>query len=142
MNIGQLAQATHTKVETVRHCEREGWLPPPPDSEGNYRLYGPWHVERLAFVRHCRSLDMTLDEVRRLLRLKDHPSADCGEVNAVLSAHLGQVTARIRELQRLKLQLKRLEQQCNGRQAARCCNILNGLAQQGGRCGVPPQRAV
>jgi hypothetical protein len=52
---------------------------------------GPAHVERLAFVRHCRSLDMTLDEIRSLLRFKDAPQADCGEVNALLDAHIGHV---------------------------------------------------
>ncbi|WP_353888281.1 MerR family transcriptional regulator, partial [uncultured Pseudomonas sp.] len=31
----------------------------PARSEGNYRLYGPEHLERLVFIRNCRTLDMT-----------------------------------------------------------------------------------
>ena len=31
------------------------------------------HAERLGFIRKCRSLDMALEEIRSLLRLKDAP---------------------------------------------------------------------
>ncbi|MCV6070998.1 MerR family transcriptional regulator, partial [Escherichia coli] len=68
MKIGELAQTAGTGVETVRFYEREGLLPLPARSSGNYRVYNGEHVDRLAFIRHCRSLDMTLDEIRVLLR--------------------------------------------------------------------------
>jgi DNA-binding transcriptional MerR regulator len=59
MRIGILAERTQCQAETIRYYEREGLLPVPPRSQGNYRLYGQTHVERLSFIRHCRSLDMT-----------------------------------------------------------------------------------
>ena len=37
---------------------------------------------------HCRSLDMTLSEIRALLGLRDNPMQDCGEVNTLLEAHI------------------------------------------------------
>ncbi len=127
MQIGELARATQTRVETIRHYEREGLLPAPPRSGGNYRLYDVWHVDRLVFVRHCRSLDMTLDEIRQLLRIKDDPAADCGAVNVVLDAHLRHVAQRISELRHMADQLKVLRRQCAGGQESADCNILNGL---------------
>lgn len=129
MKIGELALAAQTQVETIRYYEREGLLPRAPRSEGNYRIYGPDHVERLAFVRHCRSLDMTLDEIRVLLRFKDEPQADCGEVNALLDEHIGHVTTRIHELRQLEKQLKALREQCAGVREAARCGILNELAE-------------
>jgi DNA-binding transcriptional MerR regulator len=39
--------------------------------DNNYRVYTAAHAERLAFIRHCRNLDMALDEIRSLLRLRD-----------------------------------------------------------------------
>ena len=128
MKIGELAAATQTPVDTVRYYEREGLLPAPPRSEGNYRVYGPAHAERLAFVRHCRSLDMTLDEIRTLLRFQDQPHADCGDVNALLDAHIGRVAARIRELRGLEKQLRALREQCAATQDAAHCGILAELA--------------
>ena len=62
LKIGELAKQTGCLVETIRYYEREGLLLEPPRSEGNYRLYTDIHSERLQFIRHCRSLDMTLEE--------------------------------------------------------------------------------
>ena len=129
MKIGELALAALTQVETIRYYEREGLLLQPPRSEGNYRIYGPEHVGRLAFVRHCRSLDMTLDEIRLLRRFKDEPQAECGEVNALLDEHIGHVATRIRELRQLEKQLRALREQCAGVREAAHCGILNELTQ-------------
>jgi Cd(II)/Pb(II)-responsive transcriptional regulator len=128
MKIGELASATQTQVETIRYYERAGLLPQAARSSGNYRIYGPGHVDRLAFVRHCRSLDMTLDEIRLLLRFKDAPGDDCGDVNALLDEHIGHVAKRIRELRQLEKQLKALRELCIGPHSAEHCGILNELA--------------
>ena len=129
MKIGELAVAAQTPVETIRYYEREGLLPLAPRSDGNYRIYAPEHVERLAFVRHCRALDMALDEIRVLLRFKDAPQAECGEVNALLDQHIGHVATRIRELRRLEKDLIALREQCDGVGDAAHCGILKDLAQ-------------
>ena len=88
MRIGDLAESTGTAVETIRFYEREGLIPAARRAENNYRVYTDAHVERLAFIRHCRNLDMTLDEIRTLLRFKDAPTRNCGDVNALLDAVL------------------------------------------------------
>ena len=59
--IGTLARDTECPPETIRYYEREGLLPPASRTAGNYRVYGAPHLERLVFIRNCRSLDMTLD---------------------------------------------------------------------------------
>ena len=128
MKIGELATATQTQVETIRYYEREGLLPQPARTGGNYRIYEVAHAERLGFIRHCRSLDMTLDEIRALLRFKDAPEAECGEVDALLDVHIGHVVGRIRELRLLEKQLRALRTRCHGVQDTRHCGILNGLA--------------
>ena len=128
MKIGEMAKAVQTQVETIRYYERAGLMAQAPRSGGNYRIYGAEHLERLAFIRHCRSLDMTLDEIRLLLRFRDAPREDCGEVNALLDEHIGHVATRIRELRQLEKQLKSLREQCAGVQDAAHCGILNELA--------------
>ena len=142
MKIGELARATKTPVATIRYYEREGLLGRAPRSEGNYRIYAAPHAERLAFVRHCRSLDMTLDEIRLLLRLKDAPRDDCGEVDALLDEHIGHVATRIRELRQLEKQLKALREQCAGAQDAAHCGILNRLAQAATDTASPAKRTA
>jgi Cd(II)/Pb(II)-responsive transcriptional regulator len=128
MKIGDLSKLTQTQVETIRYYEREGLLPEPNRTEGNYRIYGDSHAERLAFIRNCRSLNMTLDEIRQLLRFKDDPASDCGDVNALLDAHIGHVADRIRELRSLEKQLKSLRERCCETQTAANCGILCELS--------------
>jgi Cd(II)/Pb(II)-responsive transcriptional regulator len=140
MKISELARATATPVETIRFYEREGLLPAAERAHNNYRVYGPSHVERLAFVRHCRTLDMTLDEIRVLLRFKDAPQADCGEVNALLDEHIGHVARRIEELRALEQALQELRRQCDRGQPARDCGILNELTQAASQAQEPPSR--
>lgn len=135
MRIGELAQASGTPVETIRFYEREGLLPQAPRDQSNYRVYGPAHLERLGFIRHCRTLDMTLEEIGTLLRFKDAPDADCGDVNALLDEHIGHVATRIRALRQLEKQLRALRAQCVGRHEVADCGILNELAQ------TPPKPA-
>lgn len=136
LKIGELAKRTDCQVETIRFYEREGLLPEPARTEANYRLYGGAHVERLSFIRHCRSLDMTLDEIRTLLRFRDAPEENCGEVNVLLDEHIQHVVTRIAELKGLETQLKALRQRCDEVQAAKNCGILNELATE---VNTPPQ---
>lgn len=128
MKIGELAQATLCSVETVRYYEREGLLPAPTRSSGNYRMYGHAHVERLQFIRHCRSLDMTHDEIRTLLSFRDAPDRQCEEVNTLLDEHIGHVVQRIGELKHLERELKKLRSQCRVVRATRDCAIMQSLA--------------
>lgn len=112
MKIGELSTASSTQIETIRYYEREGLLPPPARTQGNFRVYEAPHLERLQFIRYCRSLDMSLDEVRVLLSFKDDPAANCGDVNHLLDEHIGHVSRRIKELRALEKQLKELRLRC------------------------------
>lgn len=129
MKIGELAGLTGTQVETIRYYEQEGLLAAPARSEGNFRIYTDAHAERLSFIRHCRSLDMTLGEIRTLLRFKDAPEENCEEVNALLDEHIGHVATRIKELRHLQSELKELRSQCGSARDSAACGILNGLDQ-------------
>lgn len=129
MKIGELAQATGTPVATIRYYERERLLAAPARTEANYRVYEAAHVQRLGFIRHCRSLDMTLDEIRQLLAFRDAPDEDCGAVNDLLDEHIGHVATRIRELKQLETQLRDLRAACAEQGDPAHCGILTELSQ-------------
>jgi len=129
MKIGELARLAGTNVDTIRFYERDGLLPLPARSDGNYRIYGEPHVERLFFIRHCRSLDMALDEIRILLHFKESPQENCADVNRLLDQHIGHVAQRMQVLQALEKQLKDLRERCGEERDAAHCGILDGLSQ-------------
>ncbi|MGV8920351.1 MAG: Cd(II)/Pb(II)-responsive transcriptional regulator [Pseudomonas sp.] len=130
MKIGELAKHTDCQVETIRYYEREGLLPPPARSDGNYRVYTQAHVERLTFIRNCRSLDMTLEEIRSLLSLRDSPQDQCESVNALIDEHIQHVNARVASLQALQAQLFELRQSCT-EGTLKQCGILQQLEVSG-----------
>lgn len=126
--IGDLAGLLDVPVETIRYYEREALLPKPARSDGNYRLYAENERTRLEFILHCRALDMTLQEIRTLLRLRDAPEQGCAEVNALLDEHIGHVTERMRALRRLHAELKSLRAHCDVPSRSKDCGILHELA--------------
>lgn len=128
MKIGELAQVARTTVETVRYYEKEGLLPPTARTAGNFRVYGPTHLERLRFIRNCRALDMSHEEIRTLLGLADQPDEGCGAINTVVDQHMAHVEERIRELVHLKAQLGLLRERCQTERTVDACGILQGLA--------------
>jgi len=128
MKIGELAHVALCTVETIRYYEKEALLPAPERTAGNFRVYGPEHVERLRFIRNCRALDMSHEEIHTLLGLADQAEQGCGAVNDVVDQHIAHVDERIQELTHLKLQLATLRQRCQSEQAVQSCGILQGLA--------------
>jgi Cd(II)/Pb(II)-responsive transcriptional regulator len=125
MKIGDLSRATGCAVETIRYYERIGLLPPPARSAGNYRHYAEAALERLVFIRHCRALDMSIDEIRALLEAGQN--RDCSDVDTLIEAHLQHVDQRIQELQGLREQLRNLRANCAQPGNPDECGVLQGL---------------
>lgn len=140
MRIGELAHKAGVDVQTVRYYEREGLLEAPARTPSGYRAYGPDHLERLNFVRHCRSLDMPLAEVKRLVQLSGEKTISCDEVNALVRAHLARVRAKRQSLQELESKLAALNAQCESGHRVADCGILEELihAAHGEACACHP----
>ena len=130
MKIGELARATGTHIETIRYYERIGLLPAPDRTAANYRSYGDAHRARLRFVRHSRELGFTIDEIRSLLDLSDHPERDCADADRIASAHLEQVEAKIAQLSALRDELTRIVGRCRGGLAGDC-RVIEALGDHG-----------
>lgn len=120
LTIGRVAEATGCKVQTIRYYERIGVLPPPDRSAGNQRIYDPAHIDRLIFIRHARDLGFSLDGIRQLLSLADEPQQSCDAADAIARGQLDQVERRILRLQSLRIELKRMIEQCRGGRIGDC----------------------
>jgi Cd(II)/Pb(II)-responsive transcriptional regulator len=140
MRIGELAKRAAVAVDTVRYYEKAGLLPLPPRRPNGYREYGGGHLQRVAFIRHCRALDMPLNDVRRLLDLLDDPGADCRTADCLIDEQLARVRERIADLRTLEQQLESLRTQCTVQASSADCGILLELvaAAQGDRCICHP----
>lgn len=128
MKIGELATLTDCSVQTIRYYEKENLLSSTRRSEGNFRLYESAAVEQLKFIKHCRSLDLSLAEIRQLVELNQLPSMHCDDVNKMVDSHIEQVAMRIKELQYLQKQLKSLRDSCSDSRTVKECGILQNLS--------------
>lgn len=127
MKISEMSRSTGVDVETLRFWEKAGLLAAPPRQANGYRHYGPAELERVAFVRHCRALDMPLPDVRQLLQVLDGGDTDAGQTDALVARHLLQVRARLASLQALERQLSALQSRCDADHAAHECGVLHEL---------------
>jgi DNA-binding transcriptional MerR regulator len=104
MLISQLARMVGVDTQTIRFYERQGLLPPPDRQENGYRIYTEKHTEQLAFVRHCRVLDLSLSEI-------------------------SDVRSRITALLELEEQLISLRKRCNDDREVETCGVLAGISE-------------
>lgn len=131
MKIGEIAAVTGTKVETVRYYEREGMMPRPERSAGNYRIYGEQQLQRLQFIRGARALGFSLDQVRDLLALGDDRSRSCEVVDDIARGHLSTIDRKLADLHSLRKELAKLVDACGQGRIAEC-RIMEALSVRNG----------
>ena len=125
--IGDLADRTDTKVETIRYYERIGILPAPDRTSGNHQSYGPEHLGRLSFIRRARDLGFSIEEVRHLLSLSDQRNRSCSSVDAIARKHLADVDRKIADLRALRRELGSIIDRCD-RGTIADCRIIEALS--------------
>ncbi|MCL7942284.1 helix-turn-helix domain-containing protein [Halomonas sp. ATCH28] len=128
MQIGDLARAAGTKVVTIRYYEKIGLLREPERSAGNYRSYSPDALDRLRFIRRCRELGFSLDQIRDLLALSSDTEQSCAEVDEIVAVHLAEVEKKIVDLQALAEQLRSISASCTGGGTISNCRIIDAIS--------------
>lgn len=126
LSIGRLAARSGVKVTTIRYYEKGGLLPPPPRSAGGHRVYGPWHVQRLRFIRRGRELGFSLEDVAALLKLTEGGDFSCDQVMDITLQHLSTVRDKIADLRQLEKALIDLAERCET-DTGPDCPILDAL---------------
>jgi len=93
--IGALSTQIGVKIETIRYYGRKGLLPSPPRTAGGHRFYGEDHTKRLTFIRRCRQLGFSMEEIRNFLALVAGGTYTRREVKALTQSHTDVVRQKI-----------------------------------------------
>ena len=125
--IGDLAKKAGVKVVTIRYYEQAGLLPVCKRTACNYRVYTQEHLQRLNFVRRCRELGFSLEQIRNLLQLSAAQSPTCADVCKVAADHLKEVVSKISDLKRLAAELRRIASSCDGKRPSAECRLIATL---------------
>ncbi|MET0745881.1 MAG: helix-turn-helix domain-containing protein [Microvirga sp.] len=130
LSIGELSRLTAVKVPTIRYYEQVGLLAEPVRTMGGQRRYGDPEVKRLHFIRHARELGFEMDDIRELLELSARPNQSCHEADSIAGRNLAAIERRIRQLEALRGELRRMVDEC--RHGRICdCRVIEVLADHG-----------
>ncbi|MEL6202284.1 MAG: helix-turn-helix domain-containing protein [Pseudomonadota bacterium] len=111
--IGAMSRETKVNIETIRYYERIGIMPKPDRTEGGNRQYNHDQLKRLFFIKRCRELGFSIEEIRALLQMVDRADFTCGEVHSMTTNHLTSVKRKISDLKRLERALKSMAAECS-----------------------------
>lgn len=113
---GELAQLTGVSTDTLRHYERKGLLAARRLPNG-YRVYAAQAVERVRLIRSALAVGFGLDELARVLRVRDAGGAPCRQVRAFAANRLAELERLIDELCATRDELRELLQSWDQRLA-------------------------
>lgn len=132
LSSGELAELAGVSRDTLRHYERKGVLLRPLRGHNGYRQYPREALQRVQLIRRALSVGFTLDELAKVLKVRDAGGAPCEEVRRVAAQKLLAVQDQLRELTRLRDDLQdtlrdwdaRLARRGKGKRA----NLLESLS--------------
>jgi len=131
LKIGGLAKQTGTNAPMIRYYEEIGLLQSAGRQAGNQRVYGDADVKRLTFIRRCRELGFSIDQVRSLVALVQDPASPCVQARDLAQEHLTAVRAKLAELKALERGLAAFVTDCDASCAGGVgsdCVILDDLS--------------
>ncbi len=122
--IGTLTKLGEVNIETIRFYERKGILPKPKRNSSGYRSYSDNDLKRLNFILMAKTHGFTLNEIKELLDLRVDPESTCEDVRVKAREKIAIVKIKIKELNRIKNALIKLEVSCHDRGPVDECPIL------------------
>jgi len=133
MRSGELAQLSGVSTDTLRHYERIGVLAKAPRTKSGYRQYPPSALDRVRLVRRAISVGFTLEELARVLRIRDKGGAPCRQVRDLALLKLEEVERRLEELVLVRDHLQMLLKDWDDRLARAAPGQRAGLLDSLGR---------
>ena len=132
LSSGKLADLAGVSRDTLRHYERKGVLPRALRGQNGYRQYPPAALQRVQLIRRALSVGFTLDELARVLSVRDAGGAPCEEVRRLATQKLLDVQDQLRELSELRDELQKTLSDWDARLARRVrgqrANLLESLS--------------
>lgn len=129
MKIGELAKKSGLSAHTLRFYEKQGLIKVNNRSESNYRIYSKSDLETAKFIKRCRDMGFSLEEVEVFLSIRsDRPAHICADAKKITELKITEVEDKISELQQILQALHKLSDACcGGNESAELCSIIDAL---------------
>ncbi len=123
LTIGTLSRETGVNIETIRYYEKIGLLAAPERTEGGHRVYDSDGLKQLIFIRRCRGLGFSIEEILSLSDLVTAGTYTCEEVQSKTEVHLSDVRTKIKSLRKMEHALATLVKECEGGKTQDCAIV-------------------
>lgn len=127
MQRKQVSEQLGIDIETLRYYEKIGLISNPQRLSNGYRQYNSNHIIEIKFIQHCRSLGISIEEIKVLKNLTTKPKEDCSQVNQIIEKNLSLIEQKIKDLKKLRAQLKTLLESCLQTSTLDNCKIVKSL---------------
>lgn len=111
--ISQIANRSGLTPRAIRLYERHGLISEAARNESGYRTYDDYDIKVLRFIHLARELDLSLDEIKRILDLQHAGETPCATVLDLVEGHIRDIDCKMRSLQELRSTLDRARNQAN-----------------------------
>ena len=102
------ARATGVSTDTLRHYERKGLLPRVHRTASGHRRYSPATIERVLLIQRALIVGFSLNDLGRVLAVRDRGGAPCHSVRTLVSERLAALARQIDDLANLRDELRTL----------------------------------
>lgn len=127
MKIGELSKKTGLTIDAIRFYEKSGLISQTSRTESGYREFDSEIIAVIEFVSHCRSLDIPIPDIKKLLKVRSGTTKSCRDANEVIDEQLLKLRGRIKELKTLEKNLSELRSVCNQELNPKDCRIIQVL---------------
>lgn len=106
LKIGDIAKRTGVSVATLRYYESLNLLYPVERGENNYRYYSSDTIQQVQFIKKAQTLGFSLEDIRRILEVRDHGELPCDLVQVLLQDKINQLETQIQQMIAFKSELE------------------------------------
>ena len=128
MKIHEISKLSGINLETIHYYEKTGLLPEPQRGSNGYRYYDQASLSLLKFIKSCRSLGFSLEDIKQLIQLRHKPTEHY-HADQIILKQLEQVEQKIQQLLEIQTFLKQLS--CQEEHNEDECKAISGLEEVG-----------
>ncbi|MCU7959903.1 MAG: heavy metal-responsive transcriptional regulator [gamma proteobacterium symbiont of Bathyaustriella thionipta] len=126
--IGEVEKMTGLSADTLRYYEKIKLLVNVSRSAAGIRMYDDRDISRLRFIQRSKAMNFSLQEIARLLEMRDDPQHVRNEIRELTWQKLAQIETHIQTMQSLRNELTLLVNLC--RSSEEGCPIIRQLNEE------------
>jgi DNA-binding transcriptional MerR regulator len=123
--ISDVSQQTNLTADTLRYYEKIGLLKNINRAPSGVRLYNEQDLSRLRFIQRAKTMNFTLDEITKLLQMRENPGRAKKSVRQLTQDKLVEVEIHLKTLNTLQKELTLLINLCTGSKEG--CPIIDDI---------------